>query len=491
MKRTVVIGSGIAGLNAALVSARFSTVILITKDKIDESATRYAQGGIASVLAKDDNFGLHFKDTIRAGAYHNNKAALNFLVEMGPASIRKLQKLGVHFNKKKEKLELTKEGGHSRKRIAFVADKTGEDIEETLIEKVKANKKIIIYEKAMAKDLIIVGGICKGVELIHDGKLKFIPATATIIATGGVGEIYANTTNPNIATGDGIAMAYRAGARLKDLEFMQFHPTALNIEGKQRFLLSEAMRGEGAYLLNSKEERFMHLYDKRLELAPRDIVSRAVHQELKKGPVYLDISHMEPDFVKVRFPTIYAKLKTFDLDTTKQPIPIAPAAHYMCGGVRVDIGGATSIQNLFAFGETACTGVHGANRLASNSLLEGLVFSEQLKCALKKIKPAKANGSIVTLENIGKITKEQKNTILETKREIKDIMWENVGIVRNEKGLNKAITRLNQIKDQIEDLPFAEEKVELNNMATTGLLMARYALRRKRNMGCHYRADGK
>jgi L-aspartate oxidase len=488
MRQTVVIGSGIAGLNAALVSARYGKVAIITKDRMEESATRYAQGGIASVQSKDDNFRLHFQDTIRAGAYHNNRNALNFLVEMGPASIKKLEDFGVHFTKSKGKLMLTMEGGHSRRRIAFVADRTGRDIEETLIRKVKQNKRITVYERAIAKDLIIKKGRCVGIELIQRGMLETIPADVTVIATGGIGELYEYTTNPRIATGDGIAIGFRAGAQMKDMEFIQFHPTALRLEGKPSFLLSEALRGEGAYLLNHKYERFMHKYDERLELAPRDIVARAVNLEMKKGKVYLDITHKDHEFIRKRFPTVYHKLLTFDIDMTKTAVPIAPAAHYLCGGIKVDIGGATNIKNLFAFGETACTGVHGANRLASNSLLEGIVFSEQMK----RVKKIHGNGERIiekTRYRLGRLTKNEKKRLGKLRADIKRLMWNNAGIIRHEKWLRKALIDMAKIKDEAKMIPLNNESLEITNMATTGLLILKAALKRRKSIGCHYRED--
>ena len=375
----IVIGSGIAGLHAALTLAEFGQVIIITKGEMQESATHYAQGGIAAVTAANDGNDTHIQDTLSAGSYHNNQKAVEFLVKHGKEAIAELSRLGVVFDK-----ETSFEGGHSYPRIFHASDFTGKAIEKALIRAVKMHRNIEVWEHAFAVDLIVKDNECFGVLVLNQesGIRNHVFARGTILATGGAGQVYQLTTNPLVSTGDGIAMAYRAGATLADMEFVQFHPTALKENASPLFLLSEALRGEGGFLVDSSGERFMPLFHPKAELAPRDIVSRAIFQKQKHGDVFLDMRGVGvKDFLPLRFPNIYRALKQRGYDLATDLIPVTPAAHFLCGGVVTDLYGRTSIENLFAYGEVAATGVHGANRLASNSLLEGFVFSGQIaKC---------------------------------------------------------------------------------------------------------------
>jgi L-aspartate oxidase len=474
----IVVGSGIAGLNFAINAAKKGKVLIVTKKKIIESTTNYAQGGIAGVMDQLDNFDKHIKDTLNAGAYHNNKKAVEYMVKNAPFQITKLLNFGVPFAKKDNKLLLAKEGGHSERRIAYVGDHTGNAIEKTLIRNVKNNKNIDIWENSFAIDLLVKNNVCYGLKVLKNQKVDSVYAGAVVLATGGLGQIYKFTTNPKISTGDGVAMAARAGAKLEDLEFIQFHPTALTIKNKKRFLLSEALRGEGALLINSKGERFMKKYDKRKELAPRDIVARAIYNELKNGRVFLDISHKDATYLKKRFPTIYEEVKKKGMDITKEPIPVSPAAHYSCGGIKVNLKGQTSIRNLYAFGETACTGVHGANRLASNSLLEAIVFSSNVPKININKKFSSFNDKNTKSRNI-----EVNSNIL---KNIKNSMWQNVGIIREKKNLLKTYNELIKLKKTFILNKFTVKNLETRNILDCAIEITNAALKRKKSLGCHY-----
>lgn len=477
----IVIGSGISGLNFALNASKKGEVLIITKKKIMETTTNYAQGGIAATLGNFDSYKKHLDDTLKAGAYHNNLKALKYMIEKGPSLVNKLMQLGVPFDKNESKLSLTKEGGHSAKRIAHVKDRTGHSIEEVLIKNVRKNSNIKILENCFAIDLLVKKNTCYGIRCLYKNKTYNIHASAVIIATGGVGQVYLHTTNPKISTGDGIAMAKRAGAVLKDMEFIQFHPTALDLKRKKRFLLSEALRGEGAILTDSRGKRFMKKYHANAELAPRDIVSRAIFEEKKTGPVYLDISHKNSAYVKNRFSYIYKNLKKYGLDLTKDAIPVSPAAHYICGGIKVNMDGETSIKNCYAFGESACTGVHGANRLASNSLLEAIVFSAKIINSLKKIeKKSFPDFKIPHKKN------HQSTNYVYIRRKIRNIMWEHVGIVRNEKNLKYAIESLEKIKNSHKYALNNIYALETLNMLEVSIQIAKSALKRKKSLGCHF-----
>lgn len=359
----IIVGSGLAGLTCALTLAKYGLVLLISKANLPDTATNLAQGGIAAVTTKEDSFSSHIQDTLKAGAWHNNKKMVAAMVKEAPAAIKWLIKQGVVFNKP------GLEAAHSHKRILRATDFSGREIEAALLKKVRKSKKIKALENCLVTDLLVKDNKCFGIKT----KKRIFIGKQVILATGGIGQIFSYTTNPKVATGDGLAMAYRAGCKLVDLEFVQFHPTALKDNSSPLFLLSESLRGEGAYLVNSKGKRFIS------ELAPRDILARAIVKEQKKGEVYLDIRHRGEKFIKKRFPNIYQELKKKGFDLTREKIPVTPAAHYSCGGVKVDSCGRTNIKNLLAFGEVACTGVHGANRLASNSLLEAVVFPRRLE----------------------------------------------------------------------------------------------------------------
>lgn len=452
----LVIGSGISGLNFALNAAQKGKVLLITKKHLLDANTNYAQGGIAAVLGQTDDIEKHIKDTLSAGAYHNNRRAVRFMVTHSAQAIYRLLALGVPFEKEKGRLKLSREGGHGLHRIAFVGDRTGAEIEKTLIANVKKNPNIQILENTTATKLLVKNKICYGVSTLKEN----IYADQTILATGGLGQIFKFTTNPKIATGDGLAMAIQAGCKTKDLEFIQFHPTALAKPLSPLFLISEAVRGEGAKLVNSKGKRFAD------ELASRDIVAREIYREQKTGPVYIDIRHKNKKFLQKRFPQIFAKLKSLGIDMSKDLIPVTPAAHYSCGGIVTDLHGRTSVKNLFAFGEVACTGVHGANRLASNSLLEALVFSNQI---IKKLKPSSKSHP--------KFPFSKSQNDLSHQKQIQELMWKYCGIIRNPKEIKTiAIPKIKKL--------LASSKQ--NNLAIVALSILTSASKRKKSLGCHF-----
>jgi len=475
----LVIGSGIAGLNFALHAAKKGNVTLVTKKKLVDSNTNYAQGGIAAVLDKTDDYKKHIKDTLEAGCKINNKKAVEFMVKNAPKAIYRLVDLGVKFEKNKNNLKLTKEGGHSHNRIAYVGDYTGKEIENILVKRIKEHPNIKILENSFALDLIIYKKKCYGAYIIQKNKISSIQTSQTVLATGGGGQIFSNTTNPEIATADGIAMALRSKVKAKDLEFIQFHPTAFAKKTKPLFLISEALRGEGAKIINSKGKRFM----KEKELAPRDIVSREIFKELKNGPVYLDISHKKKPELKKRFPQIFTKLLKSKIDISKNKIPITPAVHYFCGGIKIDLQGKTNIKNLFAFGEVSCSGVHGANRLASNSLLEALVFSNQI---LDNLESKKTKNIHIKEKQL----KFSKNTQLSKKirKKIQEIMWQYAGIIRNLKEIKKiAIPEIKKLKKEIDSLKTINQHIaETKNIAEVALAILKTTLKRKKSIGCHY-----
>lgn len=481
----LIIGSGISGLNFALHAAKKGEVILVTKKKLIDSNTNYAQGGIAAVLDKHDNAKNHITDTLIAGENHNNKKAVAFMVKNSTEAIYRLIELGVSFTKENDKLKLTKEGGHNKRRIAYVGDYTGQEIEQILVKRVKEHLNITILENAFALNLIAKNKTCYGAQIIRKNKIDNIFADQTIIATGGLGQIYENTTNPLIATGDGIAMASRIGAKTEDLEFIQFHPSALAKKTSPRFLISETVRGEGAHLINSKKERFMNNRHPLKELAPRNIVAREIFKELKNGPVFLDITHKSKDYLKNRFPKIFEKLLKYGINMSKDLIPITPAAHYSCGGIKTDISGRTNIKNLFSFGEVACTGVHGANRLASNSLLEALVFSNQI---IKQLKTKKTL-QVLTIDRpkISPLNSKETKFAKKMKKEIQKIMWKHAGIVRNLKEINSiAIPKIQKITATLQKIQNTNQTIaETLNMAQASLLILKSATKRKSSLGCH------
>ncbi|MFH1218597.1 MAG: L-aspartate oxidase [Candidatus Peregrinibacteria bacterium] len=479
----LIIGSGISGLNFALHAAKKGKVVIVTKKKLIDSNTNFAQGGIAAVLDKTDDIQQHIKDTLKAGSYHNNRKAVKFMVKNSAEAIYRLIELGVHFEREKGELKLTNEGGHSKRRIAYVGDYTGQEIERILVKRVKEHLNITILEDTFALDLITKNKICFGAQTIQNNKSLTILSDQTILATGGIGQLFENTTNPEIATGDGIAMAVRAGCKVQDLEFIQFHPSALAKKISPRFLISETVRGEGAKLLNSKGEYFMAKRHPQKDLAPRSVVAKEVYQELKEGPVFLDIRHKKADYLKKRFPQIYAKLKTFKIAMAKDLIPITPAAHYLCGGIKTDLNGRTNVKNLFAFGEVTCTGVHGADRLASNSLLEALVFSNQIA---KQLKPQKSKSPTTKSLNLTPLNSKQTHLSTQLKQKIQAIMWNYAGIVRDRKAIKTiAIPLMKQI---LKKLPKTTniQIAEVRNMAETSLLILKAAQKRQKTLGCHY-----
>lgn len=488
----IVIGSGIAGLNFALRAAeQKKRVLVITKKSVAEASTNFAQGGIAGVLSKLDNEKKHIRDTLVAGSFHNNKRAVAYMVHHGPSAIARLVSLGVPFATEDGKLLLTREGGHTERRIAFVSDFTGQAIEKVLVSKVRKNTFITLLEHTFAADLLVKNKICYGVRILHHRRFYNVYGAIIVLATGGAGQLYENTTNPEISTGDGLAMGGRARCSFQDLEFVQFHPTALKLRGKPPFLISEAVRGEGAFLLNAEGERFMRHYHRLAELAPRDVVSRAIFEEEKKGPVFLDFRHKDPEFIKTRFPQIYQKLRSFGLDMRKQLIPISPAAHYLCGGIKVNLKGETDIKNLYAFGEVSGTGVHGANRLASNSLLEALVFSDRIIHLSRKSTPHR-RGKIpsFSLPLFHHCNRNEKNTVKKLRKKLQQTMWRDVGIVRSKKSLERALVHSEEIETMLNKFRSNEKEVlELKNMVTAAMLITKAALTRRKSLGCHCRND--
>lgn len=508
----LVIGSGIAGLSFALKVADSGKVNLITKSKMNDCNTSKAQGGIAAVMSPNDSSGQHKKDTMIAGVGLCHNDSLDALVNEGPERIRELINWGVEFTKQENgKYDLTMEGGHSKKRVLHAADATGKEIEESLIKKVKEHPNINIYENRFAIDLITehqvrnnlqsAFNVCFGAYILNmkNKNIDIFRANYTMLATGGAARVYLHTTNPEVDTGDGIAMAYRAGARIANMEFIQFHPTALYDPKSEPFLISEALRGFGGKLKNEDGVEFMKNYDKRLDLAPRDIVARAIDSEMKKTGsdfVHLDMTNLDPKEVKRRFPTISQHcLDYLNIDITKEMIPVVPAAHYICGGIMTNMSGNTSMHNLYASGESAHTGIHGANRLASNSLTEALVFSHRaaMKILNKKHDEEFSNIEIPQWEDDGKLNHDEWVLIKHNKQELQNIMWDYVGIVRSKPHLNRASRRTKMLYDEIEDY-YKRTKVrdsilELRNLTTIGYLIITSALRREESRGLHFMSD--
>ena len=481
----LVIGSGISGLNFALNAAKKGKVLIITKKNIIDSNTNYAQGGIAAVLDKTDNIEKHVEDTLKAGCFHNKKQAVEFMVKNSPEAIYHLVDLGVQFEKEKGRLKLTKEGGHQAKRIAYIGDYTGKEIEETLVARVKEHPNITILEDSFAIDFLVKNKACYGAKAIIEGYQQEIHADQTILATGGLGQLYNTTTNAEIATGDGFAMALRAGLKLKDIEFIQFHPTAFAEKTFPRFLISEAVRGEGAIIINSAGERIMKGVHPLEDLAPRDIVAREIYKHLINGPVYLDIRQEKKAVLQKRFPKIYEKLLEYGYKMERDLIPVIPAAHYVCGGVVTDLKGRTKIKNLYAFGEVSYTGVHGANRLASNSLLEALVFSNQI---LKNLQSSSISRTATNEKAAIKTSSTEEAKAEKLKNKIQNLMWNYAGIVRQAEKIRQiAIPKINEIKKEIESFSSNSQKIiETKNMAQTALEVLRAAQKRKESLGCHF-----
>ncbi len=511
----LIIGSGIAGLFLALRIAHLGRVTIVTKKCASKANTSLAQGGIACVMGEDDSFDLHLQDTLRAGDGLCNPEIVELVVTQAPARIKDLLDLGVPFTRDPQnphRLALGLEGGHSRRRIVHVEDHTGREIQQVLLSHIKKHPNIHLLENHLAVDLITLCKVyrhfprevlgqerCLGAYILDvtTGEIKTFVAPLTILATGGAGKVYLYTSNADIATGDGIAMAYRAGCRLKNLEFVQFHPTCLYHPKAKNFLISEALRGEGAILLDPNGKPFMHKYDpQRKELAPRDIVARAIDFELKKSGkecVYLDISHKPAEFIKSRFPHIYQTCLKFGIDITTAPIPVVPAAHYFCGGIATDRFGQTDLHGLFALGECTCTGLHGANRLASNSLLEGLVFAYQASQRIKKDWSFWKNTRLPSVPDWdpgGAVDMREKILVSHNWDAIRRLMWNYVGIVRTQERLALALRRLNAILEEIEEhywkYILTADFIELRNIAHVAKLIVESALKRKESRGAHY-----
>jgi L-aspartate oxidase len=514
----IVIGSGAAGLYATLCLPNNLEVALVTKDKLKKGASDWAQGGIAAAINPDDCPELHFQDTLKAGVGLCDRQAVKFLVENAASSIESLVEMGVAFDRKNNQLAMTLEAAHSRHRVLHAADTTGKAIVATLTEKLLQKSQVQVYEQAYALSLWLnPKGHCQGISVLYQGKISWLQASAVILATGGGGQVFAQTTNPKVSTGDGVALAWRSGAILRDLEFVQFHPTALNKPNVPHFLISEAVRGEGAHLIDASGRRFVFDYHPKGELAPRDVVSRAIFTHLHKtstdpahSHVYLDLRPIPTDKINYRFPNIIKRCQQWGIDLFNEPIPVSPAAHYWMGGIAVDVMNSTSIPGLYAVGETASTGVHGANRLASNSLLECLVFASQLRhLEVKKVNLVFSPPSSQILEANWQGEIKQFEDIREN---LPVVVWEGAGICRTQEGLDSAIAQVNSWRSQLANLqltqyiinlsppqpyelssPLMEQQLKLGaetlNLLDIGYLILKSAAFRTESRGGHYRLD--
>jgi L-aspartate oxidase len=506
----IVIGSGIAGLTFALKAADFGTVALVTKRKLSDSNTAWAQGGVACVVSEEDSFDLHIQDTLIAGAGLCNEEAVRAVVIEGPTRIAELMNLGMHFDERElangaRELDLGREGGHSKRRVLHFQDHTGFEIERTLVAQISGHSSITVLENHMAVDFLTTGKLgyamqdcCVGVYVLDEesGEVETLRSDINVLATGGCGKVYLYTTNPDIATGDGVAMAWRAGALIANMEFIQFHPTCLYHTEAKSFLISEAVRGEGGLLLDTKRRPFMERYHPKKELAPRDIVARAIDAEMKRTGskyVFLDITHKPAQFVKSRFPSIYETCLRYGIDITSQPIPVVPAAHYQCGGVRTDLNGETTLRGLYAIGEVACTGLHGANRLASNSLLEGLVLAHRAFAKSTRHRKARVDFDLPEWRPGHVQDLDEFVVIYHNWDEIRRLMWDYVGIVRTNKRLQRAATRLRNLHAEIQEFYWnfkvSTELLELRNLVTVASLIVDCAISRRESRGLHYTLD--
>ncbi|HEY4242265.1 MAG TPA: L-aspartate oxidase [Kofleriaceae bacterium] len=499
----LVIGSGIAGFNFALLAAEHGRVVVMTKQRVTDTNTNWAQGGVAAVLSPDDSFERHVEDTLTAGDGLCDRAVVEACVTDGPRQVERLLSLGVRLEHDEHgALDLGREGAHTRNRVVHWQDVTGREIQRALVEAVASHPNITVLDSHIAVDLLSLakyGGDpgCFGAYVLDtkSGQVMTICSRATILATGGTGKVYVYTSNPDVATGDGIAMAYRLGAAVCDLEFVQFHPTVLYHPHARNFLLSEAMRGEGGVLRLANGEEFMQRYHPMKSLASRDIVSRAIDNELKKSGadcVFLDMTHLDPAFVKGRFPNIYEKCLELGIDITKQGIPCVPAAHYQCGGVKTDATGRTTVAGLYAIGECAFTGLHGANRLASNSLLEAMVYSTRAATAVRE-EPRHRPAHVAPWSNAGTTDSNDAIVVALNWEEIRRFMWSYLGIVRSDKRIERARHRIEILRDEIReyynDFKITSDLVELRNLALVAHLIIESARRRKESRGLHWTLD--
>ncbi|MES2999361.1 MAG: L-aspartate oxidase [Pseudomonadota bacterium] len=500
----LIVGSGLAGLSAALHLAPTHRVAVLTKRELRDGSSSWAQGGIAAVLGEGDTFASHVDDTLVAGAGLSQLDATRFVVEHAPESIAWLSKLGVPFSQEDGHLHLTREGGHSARRIVHVTDATGAAVQQTMIEHVRRTPNITVFEHHTLVDLITSRKLgldgppaCVGLYALDEATDEVLTyrAPQTILATGGAGKVYLYTTNPDTSTGDGIAAAWRAGCRVTNMEFIQFHPTCLYHPSVKSFLISEAVRGEGGRLLLPDGTRFMPQHDERAELAPRDVVARAIDFEMKKHGldcVYLDISHQPAAFVKEHFPTIYARCLELGIDITKQPIPVVPAAHYTCGGVHTDLAGRTDLAGLHAIGECAYTGLHGANRLASNSLVECMVFADSASQDIRSASPA-ALPDVPAWDESQVTDADEAVVISHNWDELRRFMWDYVGIVRTNKRLERASHRIRLLQEEIEEFyanfHVTRDLLELRNLVTVADLIVRSAQARHESRGGHFIKD--
>jgi len=487
----LIVGAGIAGLRAAIELSEAGRVLVVTKEALGESNTNYAQGGIAVALGGEEDISLHLEDTVDAGDGLVDREAARVLVEEGPLRVEELLRWGTGFDRENGKLMLTREGAHSRNRILHAhGDATGAEIGRSLLAHAREHENITLLDWTTTADLIVEAGMVGGAFLLDaNSELHAVRARVVLLASGGAGQVYSDTTNPAVATGDGIAMAWRAGADVADMEFYQFHPTALSLPGVPRFLLSEALRGEGAYLRNARGDRFMERYHPLLELAPRDVVARAITREGfgpegAQLPVYLDMRHVTGIDLTKRFPGISQFLSQHGLTLAKDLIPVRPAAHYLMGGVKTDVDGRTSLERLYAAGEAACTGVHGANRLASNSLLEGLVFGARAAASMREVS-ANDIGEVSSVPQFAKRPAENPEALLQN---LQRQMWQDAGLLRDASGLHAVKDELELMRAEIN--PSAERaSLELANLHAVAELIVISALAREESRGAHYRND--
>ncbi len=506
----LIIGSGLAGLTSALKLADHKKILIVSKREIEDSSSQWAQGGIAAVMSNEDSVESHVKDTEFVGGGLCNHKVATFVASRGHDAIAWLNDLHVPFSRDEvsHELHLTKEGGHSHRRVVHVKDATGRAIQTTLSEKVKAHPNITILENHIAVDLItekkslkvekIKSNRCLGAYLLNNktGKVITVASQETILAAGGVSKVYLYTTNPDVSTGDGVAMAWRAGCRVANMEFIQFHPTCLYHPKAKSFLISEIVRGEGGLLKLPDGSRFMDQYDKRAELASRDIVARAIDFEMKKRGidcVYLDISHKSPEFIQSQFPTIYARCLELGIDITKEPIPVVPAAHYSCGGVMTNLSGQTDLAHLYAIGETAYTGLHGANRLASNSLLECLVFGDAVAHHILQSKVDKSSFTLPHWDESRVTDADEEILITHTWNELRRFMWNYVGIVRTNKRLSRALHRIHMLRNEVHEFytnfRVSHNLIELRNLLQVAELIVESAIMRHESRGLHFSRD--